>query len=194
MLIGTNLTSLPRHLVHRATGGGAHKFADVWEKDLGIRIDKQDELDSLVAGMQFVLSTVIGECYTFRPKCDAPERQVSSSTSNSFTKPQTEECDRSDVGLSLNESMDSSEGQGGIEVNGTVDGSMPSISTKTNVDEWWWSRKVQRDTISYSSSYPYLLVTIGTGVSFCVWMAPESTSVSPVPQLVAGRIGASCVF
>jgi type II pantothenate kinase len=32
-------------------------------------------------------------------------------------------------------------------------------------DEWWWSRKVQRDSISYSATYPYLVVTIGTGVS-----------------------------
>jgi len=36
---------------------------------------------------------------------------------------------------------------------------------KDRVDGWWWSRKVQRDAISYSSTYPYLLVTIGTGVS-----------------------------
>ena len=32
-------------------------------------------------------------------------------------------------------------------------------------DEWWLSRKVQRDCISQSSAYPYLLVSIGTGVS-----------------------------
>ena len=53
-----------------ATGGGAHKFADIWEQDLGIGMIKQDELNSLVAGMQFVLSTVVGECFTFRPKED----------------------------------------------------------------------------------------------------------------------------
>ena len=49
------------------TGGGAHKFAARWRDELGIEMEKQDELDSLVAGMQFVLSTVVGECYTFRP-------------------------------------------------------------------------------------------------------------------------------
>lgn len=49
------------------TGGGAHKFADLWKNELGIDMKKQDELDSLVAGMQFILNTVVGECYTYRP-------------------------------------------------------------------------------------------------------------------------------
>ncbi|KAG7345906.1 pantothenate kinase [Nitzschia inconspicua] len=148
-----------------ATGGGAHKFADIWERELGIRMDKQDELDSLVAGMQFVLSTVIGECYTFRPKCNAPERQVSSSTAGTSSSTNEKgEVDQPKVGLSLNESMESASTQ--EEKEPTVNNSAAaSAETKTNVDEWWWSRKVQRDSISYSSSYPYLLVTIGTGVS-----------------------------
>ena len=49
-------------------------------------MDKQDELDSLVAGMQFVLSTVIGERYTFRPKHEAPEGETSSSSLNASGK------------------------------------------------------------------------------------------------------------
>ncbi|KAG7365550.1 pantothenate kinase [Nitzschia inconspicua] len=146
-----------------ATGGGAHKFADIWERELGIRMDKQDELDSLVAGMQFVLSTVIGECYTFRPKCNAPERQVSSSTAGTSSSTNEKgDVDQSNTGLSRNQSMDSTQEEKEPTVN---NGAATSAETKTNVDEWWWSRKVQRDSISYSSSYPYLLVTIGTGVS-----------------------------
>ena len=58
-----------------ATGGGAHKFANLWKEELGIDIAKHDEMDSLVAGMQFVLSTVVGECYTFRPRNDAVTSQ-----------------------------------------------------------------------------------------------------------------------
>jgi type II pantothenate kinase len=38
-------------------------------------------------------------------------------------------------------------------------------SSSSKGDEWWWSRKVKRDAISPSATYPYLLVTIGTGVS-----------------------------
>ncbi|EEC45724.1 predicted protein, partial [Phaeodactylum tricornutum CCAP 1055/1] len=96
---------LHNHIVEMgATGGGAHKFASAWQEELGITMHKEEELESLVAGMQFVLSTVIGECYTYRPE----------------------------------------------ELKG---------------DGWRWSRKVQRDAITYSSTYPYMLVTIGTGVS-----------------------------
>eukprot|EP00957_Ditylum_brightwellii_P170875 13005765-Ditylum_brightwellii.AAC.1 len=44
-----------------ATGGGAHKYADEWHKLLGILIQREDELDSLVAGLQFVMEDVPGE-------------------------------------------------------------------------------------------------------------------------------------
>jgi len=107
-----------------ATGGGAHKFAGKWEKELGIGMIKQDELDSLVAGMQFVLSTVVGECFTFRPKQD----------------PQ-------------------------VEVTVTEDGEKETKKGKKDPKLERWTRKVQRDSLSYSSAYPYMLVTIGTGVS-----------------------------
>jgi type II pantothenate kinase len=116
-----------------ATGGGAHKYAAAWERVLGIKILKEDELDSLVAGMQFVLSTVMGECYTFRPRM--PTDSSSSSTCE-------DEAPDSEHKMSEEEASSSSKG-----------------------DEWWWSRKVKRDAISPSATYPYLLVTIGTGVS-----------------------------
>mmetsp|Transcript_24391 Transcript_24391/g.34967 ORF Transcript_24391/g.34967 Transcript_24391/m.34967 type:complete len:699 (+) Transcript_24391:48-2144(+) len=101
-----------------ATGGGAHKYAKDWEDGLGIRMEKYDELDSLVAGMQFILSDVVGECHTFIPDDTATSPPTAN---NVFTSPQ--------------------------------------------VDDWWWSRKVKRDMAAESSTYPYLLVTIGTGVS-----------------------------
>ncbi|KAL3945665.1 MAG: hypothetical protein SGBAC_000233 [Bacillariaceae sp.] len=124
-----------------ATGGGAHKYAGDWEKSLGIRMDKREELDSLVAGMQFVLSTVVGECYTFRPKQKVAED--SASVDEQIGAPILDDA--------------SSEGSQDTTSNGE--------KQKDRVDGWWWSRKVQRDAISYSSTYPYLLVTIGTGVS-----------------------------
>lgn len=40
-----------------ATGGGAHKFANAVQRELGITMHKQDEMDSLVAGLQFVLAS-----------------------------------------------------------------------------------------------------------------------------------------
>lgn len=125
-----------------ATGGGAHKFSDVWEKELGIGIIKQDELDSLVAGMQFVLSTVVGECYTFRPKLDP---------------------NGSGATTAIAEEAKSSKDDTNINNNSSNSNEQPP--PKKNPELEWWTRKVQRDTISYSSAYPYMLVTIGTGVS-----------------------------
>jgi len=130
-----------------ATGGGAHKFADIWEQELGIGMIKQDELNSLVAGMQFVLSTVVGECFTFRPKEDCnPDESPMADTKD--TEPNVE---------TPHSNFDPD--------NTTPDGDSGS---KTNTKVYKldrWTRKVQRDTISYSSAYPYMLVTIGTGVS-----------------------------
>ena len=50
-----------------ATGGGAFKYANHMKSSLGIEMNKQEETDSLVAGMQFLLADVVGECYTFKP-------------------------------------------------------------------------------------------------------------------------------
>ena len=144
-----------------ATGGGAHKYADMWEKILGIKMDKQEELESMVAGMQFVLSTVVGECYTFRPKT----RELTANTSTGTT-----ESDISQVGADLvsSGSEDSSSfpasAQQPIQEE-QKDSKQQQQQKAKQVDEWWWSRKVQRDSVSYSSAYPYMLVTIGTGVS-----------------------------
>ncbi len=183
-----------------ATGGGAHKYAKEWDKVLGIQMDKQDELDSLVAGMQFVLSTVVGECYTFRPQAkkrpssppDAmpPSRATSSlSTTESVTSETGSVVHGKHVGAPLIDDSDDEVDELSPEnpkrylqtgsVNSPRQRRKPEAqakqksfkatehetTNKTKIDEWWWSRKVQRDAVSYSKSYPYLLVTIGTGVS-----------------------------
>lgn len=171
------------HLHHNirqmgATGGGAHKFANQWQRELGITMQKQDELDSLVAGMQFVLSTVVGECYTFRPRTSgtppppphhhgAHGRRNASFATSSASDPASDDASSPDadedhpVGAPLEDDESSD-----LEEEGDEEGpSHLPPQDQGKGDEWWWSRKVQRDAISYSSAYPYLLVTIGTGVS-----------------------------
>lgn len=148
-------------------------------------MDKQEELDSLVAGMQFVLSTVVGECYTFRPhQRDGVVTATSSFSSFSTTSSacgaqderasQNQESNRSiDSGPEFNvdglnlfsSDAKSTISEGTDVTDETLNRKTNNTKTKTKVDEWWWSRKVQRDAISYSSTYPYMLVTIGTGVS-----------------------------
>ena len=39
----------------KATGGGAYKFADLFKERLGVGLDKEDEMNCLVAGANFLL-------------------------------------------------------------------------------------------------------------------------------------------
>jgi type II pantothenate kinase len=136
-----------------ATGGGAHKYAADWERVLGIKMEKQDELDSLVAGMQFVLSTAIGECYTYRPRLQHEESSCPSDDINPVTEKTAAQNEaNADLQSSDNGDMNDPQYHKAREV-------------RYQGDEWWWSRKVQRDVASHSSTYPYMLVTLGTGVS-----------------------------
>ncbi len=111
---------------------------------------KQDELNSLVAGMQFVLSTVVGECFTFRPKEECnPKETLIVETKDTDSSIQTSEVQESEGETKLDQSDGDSDSKPQTKI--------------YKLDRW--TRKVQRDTISYSSAYPYMLVTIGTGVS-----------------------------
>ena len=100
---------------------------------------KQDEMDSLVAGMQFVMTDIVGECYTFCPESKIP--------SNSFDESNDESED-----LDAKESLHRGD-------------SSNSEANRPRIDQWWASKKVKRDNAMASNVYPYLLVSIGTGVS-----------------------------
>ncbi|OMO67679.1 hypothetical protein COLO4_30050 [Corchorus olitorius] len=50
--------------VIKATGGGAFKFADIFKERLGVSIDKEDEMDCLVAGANFLLKAIRHEAFT----------------------------------------------------------------------------------------------------------------------------------
>lgn len=43
------------HFVSKATGGGAYKYADLFKERLGVSLDKEDEMNCLVAGANFLL-------------------------------------------------------------------------------------------------------------------------------------------
>jgi pantothenate kinase len=153
-----------------ATGGGAHKFATKWEEELGITMKKQEELDSLVAGMQFVLSTVVGECYSFRPAKDKSGTSPGETSSTPATSTCGDDAPSSEKGIIDEDGALKNKQQGGksgnFESEYDSDGrDSPNGGDRGSGDEWWWSRKVRRDAISYSSTYPYLVVSIGTGVS-----------------------------
>lgn len=205
-LIRSNQLHLNIHKMG-ATGGGAHKFAAEFQAELGIEMQKHDELGSLVIGMQFCLSTIVGECYTFRPTKNKnaspkdadsnpserqgppsppsldsdiknntehvseskksflplPSRKASDYDDNVGT-PYSDSEDEADTGYSSSEHSDANNNESG-EDNDEPSESKANKDAKQG-DEWWWSRKVKRDDIVVdSSTYPYLLVSIGTGVS-----------------------------
>ncbi|KAL4639074.1 hypothetical protein ACB092_03G191900 [Castanea dentata] len=49
----------------KATGGGAYKYADLFKEKLDICLDKEDEMDCLVAGANFLLKAVHQEAFTY---------------------------------------------------------------------------------------------------------------------------------
>jgi hypothetical protein len=42
----------------KATGGGAYKYADLFKERLGVSLEKEDEMDCLVAGSNFLLKVL----------------------------------------------------------------------------------------------------------------------------------------
>ncbi|KAI3842842.1 hypothetical protein MKX03_008632, partial [Papaver bracteatum] len=53
--LGSSEISSGNSATIKATGGGAFKFADLFKEKLGVSIDKEDEMDALVAGANFLL-------------------------------------------------------------------------------------------------------------------------------------------
>lgn len=52
-------------LTIKATGGGAYKFANLFKEKFGVRLEKGDEMDCLVAGANFLLKAVPHEAFTY---------------------------------------------------------------------------------------------------------------------------------
>jgi type II pantothenate kinase len=51
----------------KATGGGAYKYTDLFKERLGVSLDKEDEMDCLVAGANFLLK--VNACFIFLFAC-----------------------------------------------------------------------------------------------------------------------------
>ncbi|KAI8477521.1 MAG: pantothenate kinase 2-like protein [Monoraphidium minutum] len=49
----------------KATGGGAHRFADMFKERLGLVIEKEDEISCAVGGCNFLLRAISHEAFTF---------------------------------------------------------------------------------------------------------------------------------
>eukprot|EP00163_Fabomonas_tropica_P008579 TRINITY_DN1830_c0_g1_i1.p1 TRINITY_DN1830_c0_g1~~TRINITY_DN1830_c0_g1_i1.p1 ORF type:complete len:311 (-),score=65.70 TRINITY_DN1830_c0_g1_i1:35-967(-) len=57
-----------------STGGGAHKYAEKFQERTGLTLQRYDELDCLLRGINFVLKHVRNECFYFKnPMCEDEE-------------------------------------------------------------------------------------------------------------------------
>lgn len=78
--IETCLDFIHDHLVNtdtkviKATGGGAHKFKDLIEKKLKLRVDKEDEMSCLIKGCNFVLRNIPHEAFVYAKHADSEFR------------------------------------------------------------------------------------------------------------------------
>jgi type II pantothenate kinase len=50
-----------------ATGGGAHKFYDLFRESLGVEVRREDEMECLITGLNFITS-IPNEAYHFSDK------------------------------------------------------------------------------------------------------------------------------
>ncbi|XP_035238453.1 4'-phosphopantetheine phosphatase isoform X1 [Anguilla anguilla] len=78
--IETCLDFIKDHLVNtetkviKATGGGAHKFKDLIEKKLKLKVDKEDEMTCLIKGCNFVLRNIPHEAFVYVRHADSEFR------------------------------------------------------------------------------------------------------------------------
>ncbi|CAM0952608.1 unnamed protein product [Alopecurus aequalis] len=54
----------PDNIMIKATGGGAYKYADLFKERLGVSLEKEDEMDCLVSGANFLLKAIRHEAFT----------------------------------------------------------------------------------------------------------------------------------
>eukprot|EP00002_Diphylleia_rotans_P018058 TRINITY_DN3497_c1_g1_i2.p1 TRINITY_DN3497_c1_g1~~TRINITY_DN3497_c1_g1_i2.p1 ORF type:complete len:547 (-),score=108.07 TRINITY_DN3497_c1_g1_i2:40-1653(-) len=67
----------PRPLVIQATGGGSHKFAQIFQDRLGVTLQREDEMECLVGGLNFLLRYIANEAFYYDRTLPEPRVFVS---------------------------------------------------------------------------------------------------------------------
>ncbi|EGF79438.1 hypothetical protein BATDEDRAFT_89522 [Batrachochytrium dendrobatidis JAM81] len=71
--IDTLLNECPVHSrVIQATGGGAHKYEDLFLTKFGIQIQKEDEMECLITGLNFLVRQIAYEVFTYDERRPEP--------------------------------------------------------------------------------------------------------------------------
>jgi len=64
--------NLREKIVIKATGGGAHKFYDAFTTKLKVKVEKEDEMECLITGLNFLIAEIPYEVFTYNendPMC-----------------------------------------------------------------------------------------------------------------------------
>ncbi|KAJ3118657.1 hypothetical protein HDU96_010641 [Phlyctochytrium bullatum] len=65
--------SIPRSKrMIKATGGGAHKYYDLFKEKLGVSVVKEDEMESLITGLNFLVREIPDEVFTYDDRRSEP--------------------------------------------------------------------------------------------------------------------------
>ncbi len=56
----------------KATGGGAHKFYDLFQEKLHLKIIKEDEMECLITGLNFLVRQIPNEVFTYDERLAEP--------------------------------------------------------------------------------------------------------------------------
>uniref|UniRef100_A0A3B4YD21 4'-phosphopantetheine phosphatase n=1 Tax=Seriola lalandi dorsalis TaxID=1841481 RepID=A0A3B4YD21_SERLL len=132
--IETCLDFIKDHLVNtetkviKATGGGAHKFKELIERKLGLKVDKEDEMTCLIKGCNFVLRNIPHEAFVYAKHADSEFRFQ---TTNPDIFPYLLVNIGSGVSIVKVESEDKFERIGGSSIGGGTFWGLGALLTKT---------------------------------------------------------------
>ena len=176
------------------TGGGAHKYAKEFEDQLGITFVQLDELGCLVRGMNFALTNVVGECYTYRNDSTSPvpaPDSASVSPKKQMEEPKTDEKKIEKKPIVEENKVESNTEQQKLgtptrkelnrdEINGDKE-KTPQQEKTPQPQPQGWRRDVKEHTYKVTMPhemfcsnelFPYLVVNIGSGVSILKVKSP----------------------
>ena len=188
MLSSTGITENIRTI--GCTGGGAHKYAKEFEDQLGITFVQLDELGCLVRGMNFALTNVVGECYTYRNDSTSPvpvPDSLSASASDKSPKKLTEEPKTDEKKIEKKTIIEESKVEPNTdqktatpvrkeinkdEIHGDKDKTPQPQGWRRDVKEHTYKVTMPHEMFCTNELFPYLVVNIGSGVSILKVKSP----------------------
>lgn len=148
---GIKPENIPNQII-RGTGGGAHKFSKLFKDKLGISITKDDEMECLVTGLNFLVKEIPNEVFTYdekrNPAFQHYEIKSPESSTNSIVASEISSLNTSDnENDNKKDNIKKPKLDKGVEIKENNDELSSSNNSSNQYDK------------------PYLIVNIGSGVS-----------------------------